>query len=359
MTPTSPASPGPQGQRVDDDAAPLDGARAAVAAPAPAPRRRTSIVGNVVRGALIGTVETVPGVSGGTVALVVGIYHELIDSASALISALKALIMGPDRATRARARLAEVQWRVLLPVMVGMAAAVLTIAGPMANAVEHHPTLMRGLFLGMVLASVAVPVRMITASVGAVPLGARTRRQSPLRLVAVGAVAAVLTYLLVSLDPTRLTPNPLIIVAAAAIAVSALVLPGLSGSFLLLTMGLYQPTLRAVDTLNLGYLGFFAAGAALGLAFIVKVLQVLLARFEAMTLSALAGLMVGGMRALWPWQSEDGTQLPPGEQLWTVVGLGLLGFVVVVGLVVVDEIVTRRSAAHQVRDEIAQTMATS
>ncbi|WP_198419341.1 DUF368 domain-containing protein [Actinomyces respiraculi] len=324
----------------------------------PTSRRHTSILGNVVRGALIGTVETVPGVSGGTVALVVGIYHELIGSASSLVSAAKTLITGPDRAAGARARLAEVQWRVLLPVMAGMAAAVLTVAGPMADAVEHHPTLMRGLFLGMVLASVAVPVRMITASIGAVPLGSRTRRQRPLRLLAVGVVAAVLTFLLVSLEPTRLTPHPLVIVAAAAIAVSALVLPGLSGSFLLLTLGLYQPTLRAVDTLDLGYLGLFATGAVVGLAVVVKALQVLLARYEAMTLSALAGLMVGGLRALWPWQSDGGTLLAPGAQLGAVVGLGLLGFAVVLGLVVVDEMVTRRGAAQQVREEIAQTLAT-
>ncbi|MGK2349185.1 DUF368 domain-containing protein [Actinomyces sp. W5033] len=347
MTPTAPAPALPQGQTVG------------TAAPGEhAPRRRTTVLGNVVRGALIGAVETVPGVSGGTVALVVGIYHELIGSASSLISAAKVLLTGPDRAAGARARLAEVQWRVLLPVMAGMAAAVLTVAGPMADAVEHHPTLMRGLFLGMVLASVAVPVRMVTSSIGAVPLGARTRRQHPLRLLAVGVVAALLTFLLVSLEPTSLTPHPLVIVVAATIAVSALVLPGLSGSFLLLTLGLYQPTLRAVDSLDLGYLGLFALGAVVGLALVVKALQLLLTRYEAMTLAALAGLMVGGLRALWPWQSDDGALLAPDAHLGAVVGLGLVGFAVVLGLVVIDTVVTRRGAAPQVRQEITQTLAT-
>lgn len=305
------------------------------------PVRRTTIPGNLLRGALIGTVETVPGVSGGTVALVVGVYHELVDSASDLVSAVRTLT-SPRRRTEVPARLAEVRWRVVLPVLLGMVTAVLTIAEPMADAVTEHPVATRGLLLGMVLASPAVPLLMIRLSL------ARSRADAPGRaprrggLVLVGVLAAVATWALVSLEPTSVAPSAPVIVAAAAVAVSALVLPGLSGSFLLLTLGLYEPTLRAVADRNLAYLALFALGALLGLALVVKALQRLLARHEAVTLAALTGLMLGGARALWPWQS-DGELLPPGDDAAAVLALGAAGFALVSALIVVDEVLRRRA----------------
>lgn len=307
---------------------------------ASAPRRRTTIPGNLLRGALIGTVETVPGVSGGTVALVVGVYHELIDSASALVSAVRALGRA-DRRTAVPARLAEVRWRVVLPVIIGMAAAVLTIAEPMADAVEQHPVAMRGLFLGMVLASLAVPLLMVRRSLALADLGGAPRAPSTAVLVLAGAIAAVATFALVSLEPTNVAPSTPVIVLAASVAVSALVLPGLSGSFLLLALGLYEPTLRAVAERDLAYLAPFALGALLGLALVVKALQRLLARHEAVTLAALTGLMVGGARALWPWQA-DGELLAPGEDAGTALALGAAGFALVAVLIVVDEVLRRR-----------------
>ncbi|WP_343947420.1 undecaprenyl phosphate translocase family protein, partial [Nesterenkonia sandarakina] len=101
--------------------------------------RRTSLPGNLIRGAMIGTVETVPGVSGGTVALVVGIYRQLIDSASHVVSAGKALITGPDRRAGFIHHLRQAEWKIIIPVMIGMVIAVFTVAGPMATAVETYP----------------------------------------------------------------------------------------------------------------------------------------------------------------------------------------------------------------------------
>lgn len=311
-----------------------------------APRRRTSIPGNLLRGGLIGLAETVPGVSGGTVALVVGIYDELIGSASHLVSALKALVTGPDRLAAAKAHLAAIHWSLLIPVAIGMPAVVLSVAGPMADAVEHYPVQMRGLFFGMVLASVSAPVRMVRNSLNSTPLVPEPRpRWLAARLLGTGAAAAAITWLLVSRQPSHIEPHPLIIVPAAAIAVTALVLPGLSGSFLLLTFGLYAPTLRAVDERDMGYLGLFMLGAMLGLALVVKSLQWLLAHHQVMTLCALIGLMVGGLRALWPWQDEMNRALPPGQPLGAVLALGLLGFALVTAMIVADLAIARRSAA--------------
>ena len=164
---------------------------------------RRSIPGNVVRGALIGVVETVPGVSGGTVALVVGIYDELINSAGHVVSAGRRALLGPDRAAGVRHHLARVHWRIVVPVVIGMVAALLTVAGPMSHLVEEYPVTMRALFFGMVLASIGVPLRLaggalrardaavVALGAGAGPApGRRPGRTRPLRCGGVARAGA-------------------------------------------------------------------------------------------------------------------------------------------------------------------------
>lgn len=300
---------------------------------------RRSIPGNVVRGALIGVVETVPGVSGGTVALVVGIYDELINSAGHVVSAGRRALLGPDRAAGVRHHLARVHWRIVVPVVIGMVAALLTVAGPMSHLVEEYPVTMRALFFGMVLASIGVPLRLAGGALRA-------------RDAAVMALAAVLAFVLVSVPPTTVAPAPLLIVLAAMVAVSALLLPGLSGSFLLLTIGLYQPTLRAVDELDLGYLSLFFLGAALGMVVIVKGLQWLLDHHHRVTMLALTGLMLGALRTLWPWQLEDRTLLSPEGDWWVQLLAAAAGCVVVLALLAVDAR-TRARTGHGSQEELA------
>lgn len=297
--------------------------------------RRTSVPGNLVRGALIGAVETVPGVSGGTVALVVGIYRQLIDSAAHVVSAGKTLITGPDRRAGFIDHLRLVEWKMIIPVMIGMVITVFTVAGPMSAAVETYPVLTRGAFFGMVLASIAVPLRM-----------ALQDREGPIRLrhILAGVLAAAVVFWLVSLPPTAVEPSWYVILPAAAIAVSALLLPGLSGSFLLLTFGLYEPTLRAASEFDLAYLSVFALGLALGLILIVKGLKWLLDNHHRVTMVVLTGVMVGALRTLWPWQDEGRGLQGPGEDLGLVLALGAAGFVVVLILVLLDYRMSQRQA---------------
>ncbi|AXR74526.1 DUF368 domain-containing protein [Auritidibacter sp. NML130574] len=312
--------------------------------------RKTSVLGNAVRGAMMGTVETVPGVSAGTVALVVGIYDQIIDSASHLITAVRKLITGLDRAAAFRSEMAAVHWKVVIPAVIGMLVAVLLIAGPMVNLLENYPEQMRGLFFGMVLASIAVPFLMLLD-------GFRYRRQllrwagkdpSRERLGYYHVLAAILGLIagfwLVSLPQADLAPTPWIIILAAAVAISALVLPGLSGSFILLTFGLYEPTLRAVDERDLGYLGIFLIGLILGGIVIVKALKWLLDHHHALTLAVLTGVMAGALRSLWPWQDEAGSLLGPDPNtLMPVILLMLAGVAIVVVLIIVDRRMARRA----------------
>lgn len=281
------------------------------------------VLGNLLRGALIGLVETIPGVSGGTVALVTGIYDELIESGHQLTSAVRRLVTGPDRRAGAREHLAAVSWRLVIPLVIGMAAAVLLIAGPMEELVSSYPQTTRALFLGLVIGAVLVPVR----------LSGGAWRLPELWRFALGVLAGLL---LTSLPTSQVQPTPWIIMPAAAIAVCALVLPGLSGSFLLLTFGLYQPTLQAVDERDLGYIAWFGAGALIGLIVIIKLMRMLLARHHRTTMVVLAGLMIGALRSLWPWQTDAGALSAPDGSWPAMVAIAVAGLLVVQLLVIVE-----------------------
>lgn len=274
---------------------------------------------DVVRGGLIGAVEVVPGLSGGTVALIVGVYETIITSAGHVVTGLRYTVTDVPRGHglgRARAEFRQADWATLIPLAIGMLAALLLLARQLESFVHDHPELARGLFFGLVAAALAVPISMV---------GREWRPGT----VAAAVVAGVAAFVLTGLPPTQVTPSPPIIVAAAAVAVTALVLPGVSGSFILLTVGLYEPTLAALNDPDLGYLGWFILGLVTGLVLFVKALQWLLEHRRAVTLAVLTGIMAGCLRALWPWQSDDRTLQAPQEGAAGVFALMLTGFAIV------------------------------
>lgn len=269
----------------------------------------------------MGCAEVVPGVSGGTVALITGVYGQLIDSAGHVVSAVRAGLTGGPRAAREHLRRAH--WGVLVPVLAGMVVALVIASSVLEPLVTEHPVGSRAVFFGLVLASVVVPARMVA-------------RWSPVRVLT-AVVMAVAAFALTGLPAGTVSDPPLVLVAAAAaVAVCALVLPGVSGSFLLLTLGLYEVTLAAVSDRDLAYLGAFALGAAIGLASFVRVLQHMLTRHADLTLSVMTGLLAGSLRALWPWQDDDRTLLAPGPDAGTVAALAVAGAAGVVLLLVVQ-----------------------
>lgn len=315
------------------------------------PRRLLPL--DLVRGFLIGMAELVPGVSGGTVALVTRVYDELIDSASHVVEAAKVLVAGPDRVAGVRRELRRTDWWLVVPVLVGMATAVLTVAGVMSGFVTDHPELSRGLFFGLVATSVVVPFRMLPAA--HLPAWADA-------LLVLGGVVVAFWLTSLAAGGTDLDPAWPVVFVAAAIAVCALVVPGVSGSFFLLAVGLYTTTMDAISERDLGYVAVFAAGAVVGLASFVRLLHHLLHRRRRTTLLVMAGLMIGSLRALWPWQGggshgpDDeahgpGELLAPAGQVWEPVLLAVVGAVVVGVLVLVE---ARHGAADRAREEQAQ-----
>lgn len=319
-----------------------------------APRKRPPWMFPVdmARGFLIGMAELVPGVSGGTVALVTGVYDELINSADHIVNAGKTLVTGPDRLSGALRELRRTQWLLILPVIIGMAAAVLGMAGVMSSFVTDHPELSKGLFLGLVAASIIVPIRMLPARRLS---GPGSRAEHPVIETIAFIAAIIIAVVLTSFAGGQTVQDPALplVAAAAAVAICALVVPGISGSFFLLTVGLYVPTMQAVDDRNLAYLGVFALGALVGLASFVKLLNYLLSTHRRITLIVMTGLMIGSLRALWPWQSAgaeegkgSGGLLAPYDPVLGTILLAALGAAAVIVLVIVESRMLKKHPGH-------------
>lgn len=310
---------------------------------------------DLLRGFLIGSAELVPGVSGGTIALVTGVYDQLIDSAAHVVKAAKTLVTGPDRWRGAIAELRRTDWFLVIPVLLGMVSAVFTIAGVVEGFVTANPELARGLFFGLVAASIAVPLRMLPR---------RTPRQPVLLGLLVFLAAAALAFWMTGLAGGADVENPplIIVLVVASIAICALVVPGVSGSFFLLAVGLYSTTLRAVDERDLGYIGIFMLGAVIGLALFVNILRYFLHNHRWWTLVVMAGLMLGSLRALWPWQSSAeagadgeahgaGALLPPFDPIGGPLLLAALGAAVVVVLIVIEARFTSTRTGDRLGEE--------
>lgn len=283
---------------------------------------------NVVRGGLIGVAEAIPGVSGGTVALIVGVYHALLAAGADAILAVRRMLRLARRRPEAP-RLRDLPWRLLIPVGIGMVVALLAGARVIEPLLEEYPAQMRAVFFGLVLGGVWVPAHMVVTQAG-----------GRWRVVDVidAAIAAIVLFLLTGLPPGEIAdPGPLLIAGSAAIAICALVLPGVSGSFFLLTIGMYAPTIAAVNDRNLVYVAIFAAGALIGLALFVPFLRWTLDNHARITLVIITGLMLGSLRALWPWQDEETRELmAPTTDVVLLGGLILLGVFIVAVLLRIE-----------------------
>ncbi len=271
---------------------------------------------NLGRGALMGSAEVVPGVSGGTLALIVGIYQTLINSIADLVLSVRQLVgLAPGKASTKTAvsTFKSLPWRLLIPVAIGMGAAVILGAKLIEPLLDEQPIAMKALFFGLVIAGTYVPAHMVTKVGGWSP-----------SFVLLGLISAVFVFFLTGLPQGNMAdPSLIVVFFSASIAICALVLPGVSGSFLLLTVGMYDPTIAAVNDRNFTYLIVFALGAILGLAIFVSLLKWLLENRARVTLVIITGLMLGSLRALWPWQGPERELLAPTDQI----GIALLLFI--------------------------------
>ncbi len=240
-----------------------------------------------LKGAAMGVADIVPGVSGGTIAFVTGIYEELIASLARI---------GPERFADWRQGGLKGLWRsingsFLLAVFGGLLIALLSMAELIGWLLGHHRLLLWAFFFGLILAS--IPLVMD-----------RMRRwQAPHLLW--GAIGAGVG-LGVTLLAAGSTPDALwMIFLAGLIAISAMVLPGISGSFLLLLMGQYDRLVMAVVERDLVVIMVFGTGAVIGILSVARLLTALFRRHHDATIALLTGFMLGSLNALWPWQHDE------------------------------------------------------
>ena len=280
---------------------------------------------NFLRGSLIGIAELIPGISGGTIALITGVYTRVIDSAAEAVRGI-VLLFGFSKANLAKSatHFKAISWSLLIPMLVGMATAIFVAAGIVEPLLEQYPTVTKALFAGLIAASLFVPITLS---------GMGWKLSHYLVLLVSASAAFAFTSIPRAADAD---PSFLVILVSAAFAVCALVLPGISGSYLLLALGIYAPTLAAVNDRDFGYLGTFVLGAIIGLASFVSLLQWLLANKLKMTMVVMTGLMIGSLRALWPWQSETGTVLAPDAGFGIELLMFGVGSVIVLGLIVIE-----------------------
>ncbi len=283
-------------------------------------RRPAALVGTFVTGGVMGAAEVVPGFSGGTVALVAGIYERLVANVRQGARTLSLLVRArPRDAWRA---LLTIDWLFVAVLGVGMMTVLFTVVGPLSTLLEEQPVEMSSVFLGLVLGAAVVASRRLREP-GGIHLG-------------VALLAAAVTFVALGFTSGVVEePNLLFLALGGAVAVTAWILPGVSGSFLLLLMGLYPAVVAAAADRDLGVLTIFALGCVLGLAAFSTVLNWLLVRAHDLVLAALIGLMVGSVRVLWPWPSEAGVGgspelgAPVGTEAFLAAALGLTAFALV------------------------------
>ncbi|MGB3665721.1 MAG: DUF368 domain-containing protein [Bermanella sp.] len=240
-----------------------------------------------LKGMAMGAADIVPGVSGGTIALLTGIYERLIGAIKSV--GLDTLVTLKDKGIKAAWQ--EIDGNFLLSILAGAATSIILLSKILHYLIETQPIMLWSFFFGLVLASVVYVMRQVT-------------KWNALRLswLALGTVVAAL----ISLSPAAvLEPTPLSLFFAGSIAICAMILPGISGSFILLLMGMYSVVLGAVKSFDVVSLGFFAGGCLVGIMLFSRVLSWLLQHYHHATMALLSGFMLGALVKLWPWKQVN------------------------------------------------------
>lgn len=248
-----------------------------------------------VKGVCMGAADVIPGVSGGTIAFITGIYDQLLESINSIdATAIKLFFTG-----RFKEFWKHINGGFLLSLICGIAISILSLAGLMQYLLEHHPIQTWAFFFGLIVASSIFILKGIEG----------WNLKAFIWLVA----GIVLGIVICTLSPTR-TPDALwFIFLSGAIAVCAMILPGISGSFILLILGKYQYIMEAISGFTSGatigeslvILSVFAVGAVCGLLSFSKFLHWLLGRFNKETLLVLAGFIIGSLVKVWPWSNME------------------------------------------------------
>ena len=283
-----------------------------------------------MKGIAMGAADVVPGVSGGTIAFISGIYEELIDSINQVnLGALKIL-----KKEGFGAMWVSVNGNFLLALLLGIGISVLSLARLIRHFLETQPILIWSFFFGLVLASIIYVAMKIQ----------RWNLGKMLLLI----LGALIGFGITTLTPQTAEVTYLYVFLSGALAICAMILPGISGGYILLLLGMYKPVLDALHDKNIGLLVMLMAGAVIGLLSFSRLLKWLFDHYESLTLALLTGFIIGSLNKIWPWKEVLSSEIINGKlkilddksvmpfsyggdpQLGTALFLGLTGFVFIV-----------------------------
>lgn len=257
-----------------------------------------------LKGMAMGAADVVPGVSGGTIAFISGIYEELLGSISNVNLSLFKTLKKKGFKTAWK----QLNGNFLLALFIGIFISIISLAKAIKYLLENEPILLWSFFFGLVLASIIYIAKQIT----------KWNFISILVLI----IGAFLAYYITTLNPlVSESSSSLYILFAGAIAICAMILPGISGSFILVLLGAYKPVLDAVNDRDFKTILIFMVGAVVGLLSFSKVLKWLFANYKNYTLAVLTGFIIGSLNKIWPWKetltwrtNSHGIKVPFNQQ---------------------------------------------
>jgi len=238
------------------------------------------------KGFAMGAADLVPGVSGGTVAFITGIYDELLSTISGLgIDTLKDLF-------KEGLKLVWIKYNLSFLAVLGMGliSAVISLSGSIHWLQAEYPTELRAFFFGLVLASA--------------PLLSRVVKLQTVRKYSMILLGVLIAVTITSLPPAVQSNSPLFLTISGAIAICAMLLPGISGSFILLLLGAYTPVITALSNFDILRIGAFVLGALIGLLTFSRVLSRILKNHHSTAMALLTGFLLGSLHVLWPWKKQ-------------------------------------------------------
>ncbi|WP_456461371.1 DUF368 domain-containing protein [Lutibacter sp.] len=258
----------------------------------------------ILKGIAMGAADVVPGVSGGTIAFISGIYEELLTSISSInFGTLKLLKTKGIKATWK-----AINGNFLVSLLSGIFISIISLAKLISWLLEHKPILVWSFFFGLVLASILYVGRQIT--------------KWNSRIIVSLLMGAGIAYYITTLQPLiSSNSSPLFLFLAGALAICAMILPGISGAFILVLLGAYKPVLEAIHTRDLKLLTILVFGAIVGLLSFSKVLNWLFNHYKNFTLAVLTGFILGSLNKIWPWKetltwrvNSHGIKVPFNQQ---------------------------------------------
>lgn len=258
-----------------------------------------------LKGMAMGAADVVPGVSGGTIAFISGIYEELIATLNTInFSLLKQLKSEGFKSIWKKAN-----GSFLLALLSGIVVSVISLAKGVEWLLEHHPILLWSFFFGLVFASILYVGKQIKI------------RLTDFKLVLAMAIGAVIAYFISTLNPSETSDSNLFLFFAGALAICAMILPGISGAFILVIIGAYSPVLEALNARDFKTILIIGIGAVVGLLSFSKLLKWLFETYHRLTLAVITGFMIGSLNKIWPWKipltfrtNSKGIEVPLNEE---------------------------------------------